>query len=181
MSAKESAIGLDYATALAPVSAGDKGRMKVRWIIEKYLGDFKDAKDIPKDLKPFEVVEFEHNLLVNVGINQMWTLIAGTGGTEYDNTHAYIGVGDSATAAQATDTGLNGTNKTFKAMDTSYPTYGSSQYATWRSTFGSGDANYAWNEICVANGNNPPTTGVMLNHKVQSMGTKASGKIHYII
>ena len=115
---------------------------------------------------------FEYNLLLNEGINELWTLVAGTGATKFDNTNAYIGVGDSATAADATQTGLQAaTNKVYKAMDASYPTYGSSQKTTWRSTFGSGDANFAWNEITVANGNSDASKN--LNRKVQSMGTKA--------
>jgi hypothetical protein len=165
----------------------DHGLWDARWAVHKFVEHrgrvYKAAhiqglplKYLLDNFELIEALKLPGNLLVNVGINQLWTIVAGTGGTLYDNSHAYTGVGDSATAATASDTGLNATtNKKFNAMDASYPTYGSSQYATWRSTFASGDANYTWNEICVANGNNPPTTGIMLNHKVQSMGTKASG------
>jgi hypothetical protein len=179
MQAKESVLGIDNAVASALAAAGDKGRMKAHWRIEKYLGDFKQASEIPKGLKPFEVKEFEYNLLLNEGINELWTLVCGTGATKFDNTNAYIGVGDSATAAVATDPDLNGSNKKYNAMDTSYPTYGSSQKATWKATFASADANFAWNEITVANGSSGSAKN--LNHKIQAMGTKASGKIHYII
>jgi len=173
MQAKESALSVDNVVASALARAGDKGRMKAHWRIEKYLGDFKQASDIPKSLKPFEVKEFEYNLLLNEGINELWTLICGTGATQFSNAAAYMGVGDSATAADATQTGLQAvTNKLYKAMDTSYPTYGSSQKATWRATFGADDANFHWQEITVANGNSDAAKN--LNRKVQDMGTKPS-------
>jgi hypothetical protein len=112
-----------------------------------------------------------HNLLLNEGINALWTLVCGTGETKFDNTNAYIGVGDSSTAASASQTGLQAaSNKSYKAMDATYPTYGSSQKATWRSTFGTSDANFDWNEITVANGNSDSAKN--LNRKVQAMGTK---------
>jgi len=166
---------MDLAGALALVHAADHPIMiRRRWRIEKYLGDFKEAKDIPKDLKPYAVVDFEGNLLLNEGIDELWTLVAGTGATKFDNANAYMGVGDSATAADPVQTGLQAaTNKFYKAMDASYPTYGASQKATWRSTFASAEANFAWNEITVANGNSDAAKN--LNRKVQDMGTKASG------
>jgi hypothetical protein len=57
-------------------------------------------------------------------------------------------------------------------MDGSYPTYGSSQKITHRSTFASGDANFHWQEITVANGNSDASKN--MNRKVQDMGTKSS-------
>jgi len=180
MDLTEQGIGLDVPTMGALAGASEKGRMRAHWRIEKYIGNFKQASEIPKGLKPFEVKEFEHNLLLNEGINELWPLVCGTGATKFDNTNAYIGVGDSATAADATQTGLQAaTNKLYKAMDTSYPTYGSSQKATWRSTYGSADANFVWNEITVANGGSDASKN--LNRKVQAMGTKASGKASYIV
>jgi hypothetical protein len=59
-------------------------------------------------------------------------------------------------------------NKYFKGMDSGYPTYGTAQKATWRSTFGPDEANFAWNEITVVNG--PDDTAKNLNRKVQAMG-----------
>jgi hypothetical protein len=136
-----------------------------------------DGLPIEYLLDNFELIEalrFRGNLLLNEGINELWTLIAGTGATKFDNTNAYIGVGDSATAADATQTGLQAaTNKLYKAMDTSYPTYGASQKVTHRSSFGSGDANFVWNEITVANGKSDASKN--MNRKVQSMGTKVTG------
>jgi hypothetical protein len=116
---------------------------------------------------------FEGNLLLNEGINAAWTLICGGGGTAFNNANSYIGAGDSNTTANASQTALQAsTNKLYKAMDGGYPTYGSSQYAVWRATFGTGDANFSWQEITVANGNSDSATN--LNRKVQDMGTKTS-------
>jgi hypothetical protein len=117
---------------------------------------------------------FKGNLLLNTGINVAWGLICGAGGTAFNNANAYIGVGDSATAANAaTQTGLvAATNKLNKAMDATYPLAAAAQAEVWRSTFGSSDANWVWNEITVSNANNFTSA---LNRLVQTMGTKASG------
>jgi hypothetical protein len=131
-------------------------------------------------LDNFELMQalgFRGNCLLYEGINELWTLVAGTGATKFDHDNAHIGVGDDATAADPTDTGLKGaanagTHKLYKAMDTSYPTYGSSQKVTHRSTYASADAIFHWQEITVANGNSDASKN--LNRKVQDMGTKAS-------
>lgn len=114
------------------------------------------------------------NLLLNEGINAVWTLVAGGSETAYNNANAEIGVGDSTTAESATQTDLQAaTNKLFKAMDSGYPTYGTSQKITFRATFGSSEANYAWQEFSVRNGN---TANKNLNRKVSNQGTKTSGQ-----
>ena len=135
------------------------------WRIEKY-----DTQG-----KLFEVSEFRGNLLLNEGINDIWNKVAGVAGTAFDNGNAYLGVGDSNTAAAASQTGLQAaSNKLYKAMDEGYPTYGTSQQIVFRATFGSGDANWAWEEFTVANGNSD--SDVNLNRKVQSQGTKEEGQ-----
>ena len=113
------------------------------------------------------------NVLLNEGINLLWTLACGGSGTPWNNANAYIGVGDSDTAESADQTGLLGTNKAYKGMDSGYPQYGSNQQARWQATFGAAEANFTWNEITVANGSSDDA--VNLNRKVQNLGTKASG------
>lgn len=152
--------------------AKDKGVYKAQWKIEKYKGDFASAAEAEKLGKPYDTVELEGNLLLNEGINNLWTHLCGGAATAYSNANARIGVGNSTTAAQATDTGLLGASQLYKAMDATYPTYGSSQQVVFRSTFGSTEANWAWEEITVDNG---ATAAINLNRKVQAMGTKASG------
>ena len=129
-------------------------------------------------MENFELIEpplqFPGNCLLNEGINEVWSLVAGTGGVKFDSGNAHIGVGDNDTAADPTDTDLKGTtNKVYVAMDGSYPTYGASQKATWRSTVTELIANFAWKEITVANGDAGDHDN--FNRKVQDMGTKAEG------
>lgn len=160
----------------------EKGFMKRIWRIRRFASEQDRAagKVYSKEeaLRLFGIdqfTEFEHNCLLNEGINELWTLVCGTGATKFDNTNAYLGVGDSATGEGPTQTGLQAaTNKLYKAMDATYPTYGTSQKATWRSTFGSAEANWAWNEFTVANGNSDASKN--LNRKVSSQGTKQSGQ-----
>ena len=97
-----------------------------------------------------------------------------TGGasyTKFNNANAYIGIGDSSTAHAAAQTDLQAaTNKTRKAMDATYPSR-SANVLTFRATFGTGDANYAWNERGIFNAS---SSGQMLSRKVISLGTKTS-------
>lgn len=116
----------------------------------------------------------ENNILVNAGINEAWKLVCGGTATAFNNANSYLGVGDSNTAEDAAQTDLQAaTNKLRKAMDTSYPTYGTSQQATWRATFGGTDANWSWQEFAVFNAS---SSGTMLNRKVSDQGTKTSGQ-----
>jgi hypothetical protein len=91
--------------------------------------------------------------------------------TAFNNANAYIGVGDSTTAYAAGQTDLQGTNKARKAMDATFPTRSGLQ-VTWKSTFASADANFAWQEWGVFNAS---TAGTMFNRVVAANGTKASG------
>ncbi len=118
---------------------------------------------------------WHHNVALAEGLAELIDLICGIGGTAWDSTNAFIGVGDSNTAASSADTTLlAAANKTWKAMDSTYPKRSGSTIAQWRSTFASGDANYAWEEYVVCNVSDG--SGKDLNRKVSSKGTKASGE-----
>jgi hypothetical protein len=148
----------------------EKIRETAKWRITKFASD----EDLAAG-RPYEEVEFDGNLLLNEGINEAWTHLCSAGGTKFDNANAYLGVGDSATGEVATQTGLQAaTNKLYKAMMTSFPTYGASQQAVWKSSFGPTEANFAWNEFTVANGNSDAAKN--LNRKVSAQGTKTSGQ-----
>lgn len=111
--------------------------------------------------------------LTDAGRNQIAADIIGETVTEFNNTNAYIGVGDSSTAFAAAQTDLQAsTNKLRKAMDATYPSR-STNVLTFRSTFATTDANFAWNEWGVFNGS---SGGTMLNRKVESLGTKTSAQ-----
>lgn len=121
-----------------------------------------------------QFTQFEKNCLLNEGINEFWTIVCSAGGTKFDNGNSYTAVGNSATAADPAQTGLLGGSKLYKAMDATYPTYGTSQKAVFKSTYGSSDANFAWEEFTVANGDSDASKN--LNRKVSSQGTKQSGQ-----
>lgn len=111
--------------------------------------------------------------LTDAGRNALVQAGVGAGGTAFDNANAYIGVGDSSTVFSAADTDLQAaTNKFRKAMDATYPS-GAANVITFRSTFATGDANFAWNEWGVFNA---AAAGTLLNRKVESLGTKTSAQ-----
>lgn len=122
-----------------------------------------------------QFTEIEGNILLNSGINELWTLVCSASGTKFDSTNAQLGVGDSTVAEDATQTDLQAaTNKAYAGMMTGFPTYGTNQKAVWKSSFDGNTANYAWNEFVVRNG---PTAAKCLCRKVSAQGTKASGQV----
>jgi hypothetical protein len=130
-------------------------------------------------LPPDEVVEWEGNLALNAGLGVMIDLLIGSGSpTPFSNANARLYVGDGTTAASASQTDLQGTNKLEKAMDTGFPIR-SGNVATWKATYGSLEANFAWEEGGVKNAAGTPngTTIILFNRKVQSLGTKTSGAV----
>ena len=138
-----------------------------KWTIHKYLND-----EDYKNNRPYTVEEFEGNLLLSEGINEMLKLLIGDSATAFSNANAQLGVGDSSTATSTSQTDLQGSSTCWKDMDTGYPTV-SGRTVTFKSTFGSSDANFAWNEFSVRNG---ATANKNLNRRVTSKGTKASGE-----
>ena len=116
--------------------------------------------------------EIEGNQVTDEGMNQLWTILCSSGGTKYDNATAQCGTGTSSTAEAYTDSSL--TAAVWKGMMTSFPTFGTSRKATWKSEFLSAEANQAWNEFSVRNG---ASADLMLNRKVSAQGTKSSGQV----
>lgn len=150
-----------------------KEAIKLRglWSIKKFA-----SKEAFERGEAYDEHIIGENLLLNEGINELWTLVAGTGGTKFDESNAYLGVGDSATGASAAQTGLQAvTNKAYVAVDAGFPTYGTAQKATWQATFDGSTANHAWNEFTVANGNSDAADN--LNRLVEAEGTKTSGQV----
>ena len=111
--------------------------------------------------------------LTNAGRDFIATDIIGETVTEFSNANAHLGVGDSATAFAATQTDLQAaTNKLRKAMEATYPQR-TANVLTFRSLFGTGDANFAWAEWGVFNA---ASAGTMLSRKVEALGTKTSAQ-----
>lgn len=158
----------------------EKAHWECKWKLEKRHGDINacpthaERLEFLEQIKPFETIKGEYNCLLNTGIDEMWDLITGavSGASHiFDNAAATIGVGDSNTAANATQTDLQAAvNKTYKGMEATFPT-STSQKATFKSSFGSAEANYAWQEWVIKQA----TSAKCINRKVESMGTKASG------
>lgn len=107
-------------------------------------------------------------------IRDYWAQVTiGEAVTAFNNANAHIGVGDSSAAFAAAQTDLQAsTNKLRKAMEATYPQR-STNVLTFRSLFGTGDANWAWEEWGVFNAS---SGGTMLQRKVESLGTKTSAQ-----
>ncbi len=150
------------------------------WKIKRYASEAdKKAGKIYSEkeaLKLFGIVQFtkiEGNALVNEGINDMWKLICGSGGVQFSNALANLIVGTGSGAANAADNEATFTAGVKKTMESGFPTYGTSQKATWKSVYASGDANQAWNEFGVLNA---ASSGELMNRKVSAQGTKTAGQ-----
>ena len=162
---------------MVPMEPGEDIKWTVEWCLEKRVGD-------DPTVDPYEVIKVPGNLLMYGGASLIIEALIGNGTATTAQTltylkasEAYLGVGDSSSAVAATQTDLQAaSNKTRKAMDATYPTHtdgttSAAASAVWKSTFGTGDANYAWNEAALFNGS---SGGRMLNRKLVSMGTKTS-------
>lgn len=138
---------------------------------------------------PRRVFEGEHNMLMYGGASAYWQMLLGNGTataaqalTFFNNANAALGVGDSATAAVATQTDLQGaaapTNKIRKAMLATYPLHTDGVIAgsagiSFKSTFATTEANFQWNEWGIFN-SATAGAGRMLNRRVVNMVTKTS-------
>jgi hypothetical protein len=109
--------------------------------------------------------------ILTAGLTHMVQATLGEAVTAFNNANAYLAVGNGTAAFSAAHTDLQGASKARKAMDATYPQRSGLQM-TFRSSFASADANFAWEEWGIANAS---TAGTMLNRVVAANGTKASG------
>ena len=108
--------------------------------------------------------------LTTAGRNHAVGLLIGEALTPFNNANAHIGVGNGVTVFSAADTDLAGASKARKAMDATYPTR-ATNVVTYRSTFATADANFAWDEV---GSFNAATANVMQTRVVSALGTKTS-------
>jgi hypothetical protein len=144
--------------------------------IEKQMNDGADPEIVASKYSDRFLGKIEElgNVACNEGLGELIDIIIGSGSpTAWNAANAYLGVGNGTATANATDTGLSGASKTYMAMESGYPQR-TSQTGKWRSSFGTGDANYGWEEYTLVNASSD--TGKNLNHKVESKGTKSSGE-----
>lgn len=186
--------GLDAALVGSGLAASDSLRWRPVALVEKWDADqlaFVQRRTgilaptgdvLAAHVAPYEVVEAVGNLLTTAGLNRLTSLMIGAGGQAATATAARLGVGNSTTAAAVGQTDLQAAagaaNRQFKVMDATYPQQ-SNGVLTFKSTFASGEANFAWQEWCVDVGTPTVADGttvnaLMLNRKVESLGTKTS-------
>lgn len=96
-------------------------------------------------------------------------------------TGAHIGVGNSTTAYANTQTNLQATagGAARAAMMGGFPTNPQGGRLVYKASFGTGVANFAWQEwgvFSAVGSGDPPTGGTMLNRRVESLGTKTSAQ-----
>lgn len=158
----------------------EAAQWQCHYTIAKFEGEWEPDKT------PYEVVEFDGNLLMDGGVSCIWQALIGNGTTTagqnltyFNAAQAAIGVGDSATASVATQTDLQAaTNKLRKGQNATFPAHtdgvtSAAQSIQWQSTFSTAEANFAWAEAGVFN-SATAATGRMLNRTVSAMGTKTS-------
>lgn len=135
-------------------------------------------------IAPDEVVEVEGNALVNTGLQRLGDLIIGTG-QAFTTTRGVSGVGNGTAATTSGMTALQGASQLYKALDGA-PTSVTGVLSA-ATTYGTSEANFAWEEWCwaiatatpvtSATFNTATTSGIMVNRKAQALGTKASGAV----
>lgn len=117
-------------------------------------------------------------MILNEGFTEVLNLIGGISGTAFDNTNAYIGVGDSDSAEVATQTALQAaSNKVFKPMETGYPQV-SGTTLSFKAVFAEGDANFFWKEFTITNGNSDAAKNLL--RQVSNQGEKVFGQIRTV-
>jgi hypothetical protein len=149
----------------------EKSFEKAIWFITKYASQ----EDYEKK-NSYERVKIEGNALVNEGINYILTMLGTDAktGTPYGNADANLIVGTGSGGADPTDTEATFTAGVKATMEAGYPSYGTDQKITWKSSYGTPTANQAWAEFGVLNA---ASEGKLLNRKVSDQGTKIEGQV----
>jgi hypothetical protein len=133
------------------------------------------AKEHFSDLK---AVEYQHgNVACNAGLGDLLKLVFTTGGTKYDSSNAYIGVGDGnnvTVTPEAGDTDLDAPTNKLRKLVSSGPTI-NSQTVTMSASFGDNEGEWVnqWREVGLFN---HTSAGVMLCHLGGDKGVKGDGE-----
>ena len=149
------------------VGNGKAGKIwNATWEIHKYMDG---------ESKPYEVSTFGQNVALDTGKAEILDLLMGNSANHFDAS-AEIGVGDVATAEASSQTDLLAvTNKayaTVSAAPTKVTTTTTNDTLSAVTSFGSGVAEYDWNEFVIRQG----TSLVCLNRKAVAQGTKGPGQ-----
>lgn len=156
--------------------------------IEGHLGRKAVQADYESlDVRPDDMTEADGNLLTTAGLNRITNLIIGGGLQAFTNTRAAVGVANTSPVPAVSDPWLGANvagSSWWMGADASNPTQANG-VITCNATFNTDNSQFAWNEwgFGIATAaitpsavfNTATTTGVFLNHKVQSLGTKGAG------
>jgi hypothetical protein len=173
-------VGRAYDAVRKGLRVSEMGHITKTWKIDRWASEEDREKKVLYHpnyaLEIFGRPQFsmiQGNVLLNEGINALFEKICSSSGTLWDNTNAQLGTGTSSTGEAATDTDLLA-GGVWKGMMATFPTYGTSQKATWKSEFLSAEANQSWQEFSVRNGSGANKN---LNRKTSNQGTKSSGQV----
>ncbi|MEM2500057.1 MAG: hypothetical protein QXU30_07925 [Sulfolobales archaeon] len=162
-------------------SGGDTAKLKTEttlFVLEDPDGCVARALQSGADLREFSdrlrsSVTVYGNMVLDEGREYILKAIAGVAGlTPFDGNNAHIGVGNSTAPEHPSQTGLMGTSKYYKRVDTGYPKLFATSIV-FRATFGPDEANFDWMEWTIANGSSDDA--VNLNRKVAVLGRKDEG------
>lgn len=159
-----------YSALCKGLGISEHSQWRVQWKVDKW---FDPARKLA-GFAPDEVVYDTQNIILDTGANEMLKLISGTGGTAFSAADAWIFVGTDSSTENAAQNGVlaTGANRASAKLDSGYPVV-SGRQIEYRATFGENDANFAWNEASITNGNG--TNAVSMNRKVKPLGTKVGG------
>jgi hypothetical protein len=139
-------------------------------------------------VKPYsETWTSESNLVTTAGWGRVLTLALAGGGTAYDATHTRVGIGTATAAASMTATDLSATTgstarewQLVTGVGTTGGATGSTAaQLTFIASFGTTNANFAWQEWGIDQGTASgygASVGALLNRAVSAQGTKTSGQ-----
>jgi hypothetical protein len=132
-------------------------------------------------LRPYEISEWEGNLITQVGWGDMFTGFFGSQASLFSTTVGRIGIGTSTSATVATDTalgsvsGMTGNNWILSGSNPTLASNVTPCTVVITASFGTTAAVGAWNEFAIDHGtaSGGPTTaavGHMINHSSWSSG-----------
>jgi hypothetical protein len=103
-------------------------------------------------------------------------LLMGESGAAFawNSTNAWVAVGSSTAAFTSTQSQLLSTGAASTSMDATYPQR-ATNVLTYRVTFGTGQANFPWEEWGIRNAS-ATNAGELLNRKQEAMGTKLNSQ-----
>lgn len=158
-----------YGVLVRTLGISESAKWCINWKVDKF-----NNKEEYEQNKPYETCCASQNIILDAGANHILKLIGGIdNATPFDNKNAQIGVGNDTTPENANQTGLMASStKFYKKVEAGYPQV-SGRTITYKATYDTNEANFAWNEFSIVNGVGVGNTA--LNRKVQSLGTKVTG------